>query len=118
MTFMTGYDHHKKAGNQGDIVKHPALMAAVDAILDSRSQPVFRYVDTFAGYAWNPLVKGHEWPSGLGKIGGKPGLGSNKDVALWAELYGLNAPLRSVNVTPDRRGLSSISVVNDKFPSK
>ena len=36
---MADYDHHKKAGNQGDIVKHPALVAAVDAVLDAR-QPI------------------------------------------------------------------------------
>ncbi len=27
------YDHNKKAGNPGDVVKHPALIAVADALI-------------------------------------------------------------------------------------
>ena len=62
------YDHHKKAGNQGDVVKHPALVAAVDGILEHAHGGAFRVFDTFAGYAHNPIVKGNEWQNGIGHI--------------------------------------------------
>ncbi|MFG0335779.1 MAG: hypothetical protein ACF8TS_20660 [Maioricimonas sp. JB049] len=64
------YDHHKKSGNRGDVVKHVALWAALDGCLRSFSGDTFRYADTFAGYAWNPLVDrpGNEWKQGIGSL--------------------------------------------------
>jgi hypothetical protein len=64
------YDHHKKAGNEGDICKHPALIAAVDLTLASGAGTPFRYADLYAGYAKNPLTVGHEWRNGIGGIAG------------------------------------------------
>ncbi len=62
------YDHNNKAGNEGDIVKHVALIAALNSLLRSHENKVFRYVDIYSGYAFNPIVKKNEWKSGVGKI--------------------------------------------------
>jgi len=66
------YDHHRKAGNQGDCVKHPPLIAALDEALRnaSNSQCLFHYLDIFAGHAWHPLLDGdeYEWKNGIGKL--------------------------------------------------
>ncbi len=81
------YDHHKKAGNQGDVVKHIALIAALDKVLHNHRGPVFRYADIFAGYAHNPLVKGNEWKQGIGKLFGRQGLDKNEHTALYERWY-------------------------------
>lgn len=88
---MAIYDHHRKAGNQGDVVKHPAMIAAVDTVVASHAGNAFRYADLFAGYAWSPLVAGNEWKTGIGRIGEHPGLRQNQHVAMWADWYGLHA---------------------------
>jgi len=62
------YDHNEKAGNQGDVVKHVALIAALDTVLQGLKGPEFNYADTFAGYAYSPLVQDNEWKTGIGKI--------------------------------------------------
>ena len=36
------YDHHMKAGNQGDCVKHPALIAALDTVLQNDEEKTRR----------------------------------------------------------------------------
>lgn len=43
------YDHHEKVGNQGDVVKHVALLAALDKDLENHKRSDFCYADTFAG---------------------------------------------------------------------
>lgn len=82
-----GYDHHKKAGNQGDVVKHVALIAALNVILDNHSERDFHYADTFAGYAQNPLVPGNGWEQGIGKIFAFEELKNNQYVVLWHRWY-------------------------------
>jgi 23S rRNA A2030 N6-methylase RlmJ len=64
------YDHHRKAGNQGDCVKHPALIAALDKVLETNEPKLFHYLDVFAGHAWHPLLDGdeYEWKKGIGKL--------------------------------------------------
>jgi 23S rRNA A2030 N6-methylase RlmJ len=66
------YDHHRKAGNQGDCVKHPPLTAALDQVLrnPSNSQRLCHFLDVFAGHAWHPLLDGdeYEWKYGIGKL--------------------------------------------------
>ena len=81
------YDHHKKAGNQGDVVKHIALLAAVDTILGNSDCSVFRYVDIYAGYAHNPLIKGNEWKRGIGSLDAENSSISNKHVRSWIKWY-------------------------------
>lgn len=83
------YDHNKKAGNQGDIAKHVALTAAISGCLTLFKGDVFRYADTFAGYAWNPLLKavGYEWQQGIGQLVKHRGrFGENAAVSRWAEV--------------------------------
>ncbi|MEW4454510.1 hypothetical protein AB1L30_17675 [Bremerella sp. JC817] len=84
------YDHNTKAGNHGDIVKHVALTAAIRCALESFNGEVFRYADTFAGYAWNPLNddKGLEWKQGIGElIKRRERFGENPDIKHWANSY-------------------------------
>ena len=82
------YDHHEKAGNQGDVVKHVALIAALDTILQECDQTTFRYADTFAGYAYSPIIQGNEWDRGIGRVveRGKQ-LNQNRHTRLWYEWY-------------------------------
>jgi 23S rRNA A2030 N6-methylase RlmJ len=84
------YDHNRKAGNEGDICKHPALIAALNGTVAHTSHSPFKYADTFAGYARNPLRKGCEWRQGIGLVAGVHLLSGNRHVALWAECAGLN----------------------------
>lgn len=83
----TDYDHHKKAGNQGDVIKHVALIAALDKVLDEHQQSTFHYADTFAGYVQNSLVKGNEWPQGIGKFFQRRELDDNKHTKLYKRWY-------------------------------
>lgn len=55
---MHPYDHQTKAGNQGDVVKHPALVAALHGLLVEH-EGVFRYADSFAGRWDNALSASH-----------------------------------------------------------
>jgi 23S rRNA A2030 N6-methylase RlmJ len=82
------YDHNKKAGNPGDVVKHVALVAALDTILKAwpKDKEVFRYADTFAGYARNQLGEGNEWEQGIGKLVGLEESTENEYVKLWSKL--------------------------------
>ena len=80
------YDHHTKAGNQGDCVKHPALIAAVDVLIAAIGRR-FRYADTFAAYAWNQLAKGGEWRQGIGRLADKPQLLANTHTKCWANYF-------------------------------
>jgi hypothetical protein len=64
------FDPKEHAGNEADVCKHPALIAALDKTLarrNSRRSPAgrgrrpFQYADLFAGYAETPLLKSGEW---------------------------------------------------------
>jgi len=82
------YDHHEKAGNQGDVVKHVALIAALDTILKSFEGDEFRYADTFAGYAYSPLILKNEWENGIEEVFDQGArLGQNPHTKLWYEWY-------------------------------
>lgn len=82
---MPMYDHNEKAGNQGDVLKHPALLAAADAIITASSGD-FEYADTFAGYAFNPLRSNGEWRYGIGKLLQTSG-SNNVNVTFWRGLW-------------------------------
>lgn len=82
------YDHHKKAGNQGDVLKHVALAAILDSLLADHATPEFRYADTFAGYAYSPIVQGNEWEKGVGLLLPKGHeLSQNRHTDLWYSWY-------------------------------
>lgn len=92
------YDHNQKAGNQGDVVKHVALIAALDPLLANwdRSKE-FQYADTFAGYAFSTLIHGNDWKDGVGKLLAKNDeerlaltlsqLEANPHTKIWYEWY-------------------------------
>jgi 23S rRNA A2030 N6-methylase RlmJ len=89
------YDHHLKAGNQGDCVKHPPLIAALDEVLNpqhesSTAQGPFHYLDAFTGHAWHPLLDGKEygWRNGIGQLA-LAGLPNHAplSVAIWWNLW-------------------------------
>lgn len=84
------YDHHKKAGNQGDVVKHAALTAVLDTLLPSSSK-VFRYAEPFAGFPFNPLTKGAEWTQGIGRLNKATSL--NPHVLIWRRFWDHGLPL-------------------------
>jgi 23S rRNA A2030 N6-methylase RlmJ len=83
------YDHHTKAGNQGDVVKpHPG----------SRS-----YADLFSGYAHNPIKPGGSWRDGIGALRAKCDTGArigNPDVERWYEWYVAPRPQLDMGVYP------------------
>jgi 23S rRNA A2030 N6-methylase RlmJ len=81
------YDHRSKAGNQGDVIKHIALIAALDRALDEHRGPTFKYADIFAGYAQNPLARGNEWKQGVGKLFERQDLNDNEHTALYKKWY-------------------------------
>jgi len=80
------YDHNEKAGNPGDVIKHTALIAAADVIMQNNNQS-FQYADTFAGYAYNPIRSKGEWQNGIGNISQANIKPSNSAVRFWQSLW-------------------------------
>lgn len=81
------FDHHKKAGNEGDVVKHVALIAALDSVVDQHRGGAFHYADIYAGYAHHCLQNGGEWTKGIGKLCRRCELRENQHTALYYEWY-------------------------------
>lgn len=74
-------DQGKKAGNEGDVVKHPALLASLAVTLRA-AEPgsVSRYADLtdlFAGYVVYTLTARGCWRRGVGR------LASEKQLSEW-----------------------------------
>lgn len=80
------YDHHDKAGNQGDVIKHVALLAAADALMCGKTGS-FSYADTFAGYPFNPIRAGGEWLQGIGRQELRNLKTENTAITFWKELW-------------------------------
>ena len=92
------YDHNKKAGNQGDVVKHTALIAAAGELI-AKSKGTFKYADTFAGYPINLLRSDGEWRNGIDKLwrtGREP---ATSAVKFWRELWWCRVGLRRLGVS-------------------
>jgi 23S rRNA A2030 N6-methylase RlmJ len=86
------YDHHDKAGNQGDVVKHVAVVAALESLDAKPEDAPFWYADTFAGYAHNPLCEDASsvdgWKAGIGRLMAfRDRFRNNRHVKLWSERY-------------------------------
>ncbi len=79
------YDHRTKAGNQGDVVKHVALLAAARHALDG-TRSTFRYADAYAGPAGSLLLPSGKWASGVGKVNRSVEVHS-VDIANWIRWY-------------------------------
>jgi 23S rRNA A2030 N6-methylase RlmJ len=63
------YDHSAKAGNEGDVAKHVALLEAL-AFLSKEwpDQEPFWYLDTHAARAVHRLTPNGEWGKGIGSL--------------------------------------------------
>src|SRR5947208_1020983 len=83
-------DRNTKAGNAGDVVKHPALVAALATVLQEHAPDrVVRYADAFAGFAPYTLPPRGGWCDGirllnLREIGAGP---ASRFVHRWASLF-------------------------------
>ncbi|MHB8910786.1 MAG: hypothetical protein ACYDAA_18075 [Syntrophales bacterium] len=87
------YDHNRKAGNQGDVIKHTALIAAADALM-MQCDGKFEYADTFAGYAFNPLTADGEWRYGIAASGLSKRTPRTAAVTFWRDLWSCRVGLR------------------------
>jgi 23S rRNA A2030 N6-methylase RlmJ len=87
------YDHNVKAGNQGDVIKHTALISAASVLME-KTENIFHYADTFAGYAYNPLKSYGEWPSGIGAMHDSGITSQYPAVKFWQELWECKVGLR------------------------
>ena len=60
------YEHARHAGNAGDVLKHVALIALLDAMVADPSP--LTYVETHAGDGLYPLGSAGEWGDGLARV--------------------------------------------------
>ena len=60
------YAHARHAGNAGDVFKHVALIAALDALLEAPGP--LRYFETHAGDGLYPLGSAGEWGTGVQRV--------------------------------------------------
>jgi len=67
-----GYNHSKKAGNEGDVIKHSFLLDTVDHLISEKvgSNDPFWYVDTHTAYPHHRLPSSGSsgWTKGIGKL--------------------------------------------------
>jgi len=97
------YDHHTKAGNQGDVVKHVALVAALRAEWATQQARNRSYADLFAGYAHNPIASGGSWQNGIGVVRTRFDAGvsvTNPDLERWYRWYVAPRPQLEMGVYP------------------
>jgi 23S rRNA A2030 N6-methylase RlmJ len=67
------YDHSRKIGNQGDVVKHSVLYNCVVALIrHGLANGPFKYVESHCGRAVYVLPEGGEWWHGIRKLSEKP----------------------------------------------
>lgn len=62
------YDHRRKAGNRGDVVKHVALLAVLDTLMVQGGLHELAYAETFAGFPESVLRPGGGWETGIGAL--------------------------------------------------
>ena len=60
------YDHSKKIGNKGDLIKHFALTVATRELASGKAS--FSYLDVHSGRSCYDLPYSGEWQSGIGKF--------------------------------------------------
>src|SRR5205823_2377701 len=60
------YAHARHAGNAGDVFKHVALIAALDALLEAAGR--LHYFETHAGDGLYPLGSAGEWGTGVQRV--------------------------------------------------
>jgi 23S rRNA A2030 N6-methylase RlmJ len=62
------YNHERKIGNEGDVVKHTVLHNVVLHLLDLNSSTEFIYADSHSGRASYVLPGVGTWPRGVGRL--------------------------------------------------
>ncbi|MEA3276668.1 MAG: hypothetical protein U9Q81_15510 [Pseudomonadota bacterium] len=82
---MKQYDHQTKADNEGDVIKHPALIAAHKGLL-AEYHGMFRYADSFAGRWESELSQHGAWRRGIGRFASR-WTGGNPDIELWRQQW-------------------------------
>lgn len=82
------------AGNEGDVVKHPALLALLRSVLESGPGP-FLYADAYAGFGSYKLPPDGKWRTGIARINvaAATQLASTSAVGTWCASYLGDAPL-------------------------
>jgi 23S rRNA A2030 N6-methylase RlmJ len=66
------YDHSRKIGNQGDVVKHSVLHNCVSQLLSrSAQEETFTYAESHCGRPSYILPEGSEWKHGIGLLSSK-----------------------------------------------
>jgi 23S rRNA (adenine2030-N6)-methyltransferase len=70
---LSNYNHSRKAGNQGDVLKHMVLVEVVRHLIDLKAAThskdfTFGYMETHAGAPEHRLAAGGEWTKGIGQF--------------------------------------------------
>lgn len=85
----SSYDHNTKVGNRGDVVKHPALIAAMEGLLSRQAGRPFLFADMYAGFGHHMLRPGSgQWEEGIGRVksAGLPA-DSHRSIRHWFDWY-------------------------------
>lgn len=103
-------DQKNKAGNQGDVLKHPALIAVAEEVLKETPNGLpFAYAETHTGYAEYKLPKHGSWEEGVGKLHQALHLSGDNTVLtryLSLSAHGFNANLYGEDTTKKYCGSS------------
>ncbi len=62
------YDHRRKAGNRADMVKHVALLAALDTFITETGLHELAYAEPFAGFPETVLRPAGGWETGIATL--------------------------------------------------
>lgn len=109
------YDHSKKIGNEGDLVKHAVLHECVNHLLNvqpKNSSAVFKYVEAHCGRAVYVLPEHGDWQRGIGdfsKLGWKS-MGANDKKARSSLIPYFNEHL-SANICSGQQYYGSSGIV-------
>jgi 23S rRNA (adenine2030-N6)-methyltransferase len=80
------YDHHRHAGNHGDVWKHCALVAWLQALGAADPRPL-DYLETHAGAGRYRLARAGEWRDGIARVVEAPAGDAPEAVRLYLERF-------------------------------
>ncbi len=90
------YEHTKKAGNEGDLIKHALLARVVDHLSEAPRLEPFLYAESHCGRAIHPLRSGGEWENGIKVFSGSQNLADARH--FWTDKDG--SPDKLPNLRP------------------